>query len=289
LDLLFSGSSVTIHQKYLMQINLINKRRAMKTAVVQPPSILKLVAHEVRWAMIQELASSDYRVQEFVERLGLPQNLVSYHLRKLREGQVVVERRSSADEREVYYHLDLDHFQARYLAAGALIHPAVTGTREDIPVQESSSRHPTLRVLFLCTENSARSQMAEALLRHMSHGAVEAYSAGSQPAEQIHPLARRVMEHMGIDMRQAAPKHFRVFEGQVFDAVITVCDRVVESCSTFPDDPEHIHWSIPDPATIQGTEAEQLHAFEQTSLQLAARIRLFLPLLGQKKRSLREQ
>ena len=73
----------------------------------------------IRWAMVRELASSDYRVQELVERLGLPQNLVSYHLRKLREGHVVIERRSSADEREVYYRLDLDHFQERYLAAGA--------------------------------------------------------------------------------------------------------------------------------------------------------------------------
>ena len=131
-------------------------------------------------------------------------------------------------------------------------------------------------MLFLCTENSARSQMAEALLRHVSHGTVEAYSAGSQPASQIHPLARRVMEHMGIDMRQAIPKQFRVFEGQVFDAVITVCDRVVEVCPTFPDDPEQVHWSFFDPAScarnrsraIPGLRADRLASSHAHSVVL---------------------
>lgn len=253
----------------------------MKTIASQPPSILKLVAHDIRWAVVRELARSDYRVAELVERLQLPQNLLSYHLRKLREGKLVTERRSSADEREVYYRLDLELFQTSYLAAGSLVHPAVTVLAEPVPMQAIPS--PRVRVLFLCTENSARSQMAEALLRQVSRGNVEAYSAGSQPASQIHPLARRVMEQVGIDMREAVPKHFRVFEGQHFDAIITVCDRVVESCPTFPDDPEQIHWSFLDPASVQGTEAEQLHAFEQTSQQLTTRIRLVLPLLERKK------
>ncbi len=259
----------------------------MEATVLQPPSILKLVAHEIRWAMVRELAYSDYRVQELVERLGLPQNLVSYHLRKLREGHLVTERRSSADEREVYYRLDLEQFQERYLAAGSLIHPAVPTLRENAPFLEMPSS--TLRVLFLCTENSARSQMAEALLRHLSHGKVEAYSAGSRSAEQIHPLARHVMEQMGIDMSQAVPKHFQVFEGQSFDVIVTVCDRAVESCPPWPDDPERVHWSFPDPASVQGTEAEQLRAFAQTSQQLVTRMRFLLPLLERKKNGPHEQ
>jgi protein-tyrosine-phosphatase len=261
----------------------------MKTTALQPPSILKLVAHEIRWAIVRELASSDYRVQELVKRLGLPQNLVSYHLRKLREGHLVIERRSSADEREVYYHLDLDQFQRHYLAAGALIHPAITVAMENTPVQEPLSHQPRLRVLFLCTENSARSQMAEVLLRHLSHGKVEAYSAGSQPAEQVHPLARRVMEQTGIDMSQAIPKHFEVFEGQSFDAIVTVCDYAVEACPPWPDNSGRVHWSFPDPASVQGTEAEQLRAFEQTSQQLATCIRFLLPLLERKKNGPHEQ
>lgn len=261
----------------------------MKRAISSLPSILKLVAHEIRWAVIRELACSDYRVQELVERLQLPQNLLSYHLRKLREGLVVTERHSSADEREIYYHLDLDWFQQHYLAAGAMIHPAVAAEIDHAPTLEVFSPHPALRVLFLCTENSARSQMAEALLRHLSHGEVEAYSAGSQPALEVHPLARRVMELVGIEMSQATPKHFQVFEGQAFDAIVTVCDRIVESCPTWPSDPERVHWSLLDPASVQGTEVERLHAFEQIALQLSTRLRLFLTVLTRKQSSPREQ
>jgi protein-tyrosine-phosphatase len=262
----------------------------MDTTTLYPPSILKLIAHEIRWALVRELVRSDYRVQELVEQLQLPQNLISYHLRKLREGHLVTERRSSADEREVYYHLNLEQFQERYLAAGSMIHPVVIAAIANASLQEPYSPNPSPRVLFLCTGNSARSQMAEALLRHLSHRKVEAYSAGSRPAEQIHPLARRVMEQMGIDMSQAVPKHFQVFEGQSFDAIVTVCDCAVEACPSWPDDDsERVHWSFPDPASVQGTEAEQLLAFEQTSQQLATRIRFLLPLLERKKKGPHEQ
>jgi site-specific recombinase XerD len=138
-----------------------------------------------------------------------------------------------------------------------------------------------------CVPRTARSQMAEALLRHLSHGTVEAFSAGSRPAAELHPLARRCMERLGIDTSRAVPKHFEVYRGQRFDVIVTVCDRVLETCPTFPDDPERIHWSFLDPATVQGSEAEQLRAFEQISLQLTTRIRFLLTLL-QRKHSTRE-
>lgn len=254
----------------------------MEHALVHPPEILKLAGHPVRWNLLTFLARSDYRVQDLVEQLHLPQNLVSYHLRQLREGQLVTERRSAADERSIFYRLDLERFQALYLAAGETLHPAMTAEVTAPLPQDMQRNQAPLRVLFLCTENSARSQMAEALLRHLSHGTVEAFSAGSQPAEQLHPLARRCMEAIGIDMSRAVPKHFKLFRGQHFDAIITVCDRVLETCPTFPDDPERIHWSFLDPATVQGSEAERLHAFEQTSLQLTTRIRFLLTLLERK-------
>lgn len=250
----------------------------MEHTLVQPPEVLKLAGHAVRWNVLTSLARSDYRVQDLVEQLSLPQNLVSYHLRQLREGQLVTERRSAADERAIFYRLDLERFQALYLAAGESLHPAVTAPL----AQDLRSNQAPLRVLFLCTENSARSQMAEALLRHLSHGTVEAFSAGSQPAEGLHPLARRCMERLGIEMSRAVPKHFEVFRGQRFDAIVTVCDRVLETCPTFPDDPERIHWSFLDPATLQGSEAEQLRAFEQILLQLTTRIRFLLTLLQRK-------
>lgn len=250
----------------------------MEHTLVQPPEILKLAAHDVRWTLLRRLARSDYRVQDMVGLLHLPQNLVSYHLRKLREGGLVVERRSGADERAVYYHLDLEQFQHLYLGAGSTLHPAITTVLSATPAPQTNSHRSRRRVLFLCTENSARSQMAEALLRHLSQGRVEAFSAGSQPAEQVHPLARLVMERLGFDMSQAVPKHYKVFQGQHFDIIVTVCDRVAEVCPTFPGDPERIHWSFPDPAQVGGSEAEQLRAFEQVSLQLTTRLRLLLTL-----------
>jgi protein-tyrosine-phosphatase len=259
----------------------------MEHTLVQPPEVLKLAGHAVRWNVLTSLARSDYRVQDLVEQLSLPQNLVSYHLRQLREGRLVTERRSAADERAIFYRLDLERFQALYLAAGEMLHPAVTADMTAPRARDLRSNQAPLRVLFLCTENSARSQMAEALLRHLSHGTVEAFSAGSQPAEVLHPLARRCMEGLGIDMSRAVPKHFEVFRGQCFDVIVTVCDRVLETCPTFPDDPQRIHWSFLDPATVHGSEAEQLRAFEQISLQLTMRIRFLLTLL-QRKHSPRE-
>src|SRR5260370_33390531 len=98
----------------------------MEQTLIQPPEVLKLAGHAVRWNVLTSLARSDYRVQDLVERLSIPQNLVSYHLRQLREGQLVTERRSAADERAVFYHLDLQRFQSLYLAAGETLDPVLT-------------------------------------------------------------------------------------------------------------------------------------------------------------------
>lgn len=191
-----------------------------------------------------------------------------------------MERRSSADERSIYYSLDLERLHTLFLAAGEVLHP-VMGSRT-LDMQEEWPLHePPLRVLFLCTENSARSLMAEALLRHLSHGSIEACSAGSQPALCIHPLAVRAMNAVGLDMNQQYPKHVDAFQGRHFDAIITVCDRMRETCPAFPDDAERIHWSFPDPAVVKGSEEECYRAFEQISQQLSTRIRLLLTFLAQ--------
>jgi ArsR family transcriptional regulator, arsenate/arsenite/antimonite-responsive transcriptional repressor / arsenate reductase (thioredoxin) len=256
----------------------------MDTSLASPPEVLKLAGHPVRWNVLMRLARSDYRVQELIEFLKLPQNLVSYHLRQLRNGNLVTERRSSADERSVYYSLDVGQFRALYLEAGEQLHPALTETVADSAEEHTSVPQAPLRVLFLCTQNSARSQMAEALLRKLSNGTIEAYSAGSHPAEQVHPLAVRVIEHAGMDISQAKPKHFEQFIGQHFDAIITVCDNMREVCPVFPDDPERIHWSFADPAQVEGSEEERYQAFEQTSLQLTTRIRLLVILLERQRK-----
>jgi ArsR family transcriptional regulator, arsenate/arsenite/antimonite-responsive transcriptional repressor / arsenate reductase (thioredoxin) len=258
----------------------------MNGVLTAPPAVLRLAGHPIRWSLLTRLARSDYRVQELGAWLHLPQNLVSYHLGQLRAGKLVTERKSSADERSVYYSLDLERFRTLYFQAGEQLHPALADV--DVgPGKEARLDEPPptlLRVLFLCTRNSARSQMAEALLRHLSRGRIEALSAGSHPAEQVHPLAVRAMEHLGIEMGQAHPKHFDRFRDQHFDAIVTVCDRVREVCPVFPDDPERMHWSFPDPAEVEGVEDDQYHAFEQTAMQLVTRIRLLVTLLEREHR-----
>jgi|SoiMethySBSTD1v2_1073268.scaffolds.fasta_scaffold1660333_1 Protein-tyrosine-phosphatase len=136
-----------------------------------------------------------------------------------------------------------------------------------------------LRVLILCTGNSARSQMAEAILRHVGKGAIEVESAGTLPQPDIHPMARRAATKLlNVDMEGQSPKRLDRFRGQHFDYVITVCDHAAESCPVFPGNPERIHWSFEDPAAVVGTEAEKQRAFDSTATQLLARIRQWLSL-----------
>ncbi len=252
--------------------------RNVATSSAQAPGILKLLAHELRWSILVLLGRSDYFGQELVQLLGQPQNLISYHLRKLYEQRLVTERRSTADGRDIYYSLDLTELRTLYFAAGDALHPALQapdtelqGTVLHLPVKK-------VRVLFLCTHNSARSQMAEGILRHLSEGRVEVQSAGSQPLE-LHPLAVQAMARMGIDISQQRSKHFDEFRGQSFDYIITVCDRVRESCPTFPGDPEQVHWSFIDPAAVERSEQERSRAFEQVALQLMNRTRYLVILI----------
>ena len=133
------------------------------------------------------------------------------------------------------------------------------------------------RVLFLCTGNSARSQMAEAILRHLAKGAVEVESAGSDPRARIHPEAREAVRRLfGLEMTGQRPKSMNDFVSEKFDFVITVCDRAAEACPNFPGAPEVICWSLPDPAEAAGTGEERRRAFEDSARDLMQRIRLWL-------------
>ena len=138
-----------------------------------------------------------------------------------------------------------------------------------------------LRVLFLCTGNSSRSQMAEAILRHLAGGRVAVESAGSDPRPEIHPMARDAARKLyGLEMTGQRPKAIAGLVGRPFDYVITVCDRAAESCPTFPGAPEIIRWSLTDPAQASGTEGEKRRAFENSARDLMQRIRLWLALPG---------
>jgi arsenate reductase (thioredoxin) len=136
------------------------------------------------------------------------------------------------------------------------------------------------RVLILCTGNSARSQMAEGLLRHMAGGQMEVFSAGTQPSV-VNPLAVRAMAEHGLDISGHRSKHLREFQSQPFDYVITVCDRAAESCPIFPGPAARLHWGFPDPATAPGSEAERLAVFVQVRDAIEARLKAWLATLGE--------
>ena len=134
-----------------------------------------------------------------------------------------------------------------------------------------------IRVLFVCTGNSARSVMAEALLRRHGGAAFEVYSAGTEP-KGVNPLTLRVLADAGIDGSFARSKSVTEFLGQHFDYVITVCDQARQTCPVFPGVHETLHWDYEDPAEAEGTEEERLAVFRRVFIGLGERIRTFIPL-----------
>jgi protein-tyrosine-phosphatase/DNA-binding transcriptional ArsR family regulator len=238
-----------------------------------PPPFLRLAAHPLRWRLLSELAHSDRRVGELCRLAGRRQSLVSYHLRQLRDGGLVSMRRSAADGRDTYYVLDLGRCGELLAGAGVALHPGLAPTPRPRAGRERGPAR--VRVLFLCTGNSARSQIAEALAEQLSDGAISAASAGSHP-KPLHPNAVRVMRERGIDLAGRRSKHLSEFAGRRFDYVISLCDRVREVCPEFPGGPELIHWSIPDPAREPGGDEETLPAFERTAAELCTRIRFLI-------------
>ncbi len=132
-----------------------------------------------------------------------------------------------------------------------------------------------LRVLILCTANSARSQMAEGLLRHLADGRVEVCSAGAQPFS-VNPYAIRAMDARGIDISGQSSDHIDKYLAQSFDFVITVCDNAAENCPLFPGPARRIHWSFPDPAAVAGDDEVVLAAFVKVRDGLEAQLRQWL-------------
>lgn len=248
-------------------------------APAMPPGFLRLTGHPVRWQLLSELARSDRQVRELTALVGQRQSLTSYHLGQLREAGLVTMRRSSADKRDSYYSLDLAVCRERLAEAGAALHPglrlvpAALTTRAGGPGRQPAQA--PVRVLFLCTGNSARSQMAEAILEQLGGSRVEAASAGSHP-KTLHASAVRVMRERGIDISGRRSKHLSEFVEQRFNYVISLCDRVREVCPDFPGPPEVAHWSMPDPAEEAAADAHSYPAFVRTADELYTRIQFLL-------------
>ncbi|HEU4424036.1 MAG TPA: ArsR family transcriptional regulator [Pilimelia sp.] len=245
------------------------------------PAFVRLAGHPLRWRLLAELARSDLRVRELVNLVGQPQNLVSYHLRLLRDGGLVTATRSSFDGRDSYYHLDLDRCAQALAGTGAALHPALhLGTATHAP-PVPPQRRPGLTVLFVCTGNSARSPIAEALLRQRTAGHVAAISAGSRPKSQLHPNTVRVLRHhFGIDIAGQRPRHLETLTGRRFDYLITLCDKAREVSPEFDSHRRRLHWSIPDPAAAGNDDRASYPAFTRTATDIDARVRHLLPVLA---------
>ena len=179
-----------------------------------------------------------------------------------------------ADQRRVIARQrdDLDRLDGELIDLEATIAAAgrARGSRKERTMPDTP-----IRVLFVCTGNSARSQIAEAVLGRLGGADFEVYSAGTEP-KGVNPYSIRVLADAGIDWSDARSKSVDDFLGQSFDYVITVCDRARQTCPVFPGGGNSLHWGLEDPAEVEGTDAERLAAFKQTYLELNQRIRPFV-------------
>jgi protein-tyrosine-phosphatase len=238
---------------------------------------MRLLAEPVRWRLMRELASGDQRVRELTAAVRQPQNLVSYHLGQLRAAGLVTARRSTYDGRDTYYSLDLAGCAQALAASVSALHPGLA-LAPVVPGTAAAPEPVRRRVLFVCTGNTGRSPMAEALLRHRAGEHVEAASAGIRP-KALHPDAVAVMrDRYRIDITGHRPTQVETVAHDQFDFVITLCDKAREHCPEFPGHPGLIHWSMPDPAAAEGDLAGY-PAFERTATELETRIRFLLPVL----------
>jgi ArsR family transcriptional regulator, arsenate/arsenite/antimonite-responsive transcriptional repressor / arsenate reductase (thioredoxin) len=243
------------------------------------PEFLALASHPVRWHLLAELATSDRHVGELTHLVGQPQALVSYHLGRLRAGGLVSSRRSSFDGRAAYYRAHLDRCGELLSATASALHPGLRPPgRAEHPERPVARRGARVKVLFVCTGNGTRSQIAEALLRDRAGDSVDVASAGTQP-KPMHANTIKVLAEAGIDASEAESKHIALFTARRFEHVITLCDRAREICPEFPGQQRAIHWSIEDPSQQSATSRSTMPAFRAVAADLQQRIDFLIPLI----------
>jgi protein-tyrosine-phosphatase/DNA-binding transcriptional ArsR family regulator len=245
---------------------------------------LQLIADPQRWVLLRELTLSDRRVGELTALVGKPQNLVSYHLGELRSGGLISARRSSADGRDTYYRIDLARCREMFVEAGMALHPGVRLGHQP-PTPATTFRAGKPRVLFLCTGNSARSQIAEAVLDHRSAHTIGARSAGSHP-KPLHSYAVRVMAERGIDIAERSTKHYSRFARSRFSRIVTLCDKVKEVCPDLPGHPTTAHWSIADPSA---EPEDNYPSFVRTADEIEERVEFLIAQIRAETSQTREE
>jgi arsenate reductase len=189
---------------------------------------------------------------------------------------VIAGQRAAIDRQRA----DLDRLESELTDLELTIQAAGRARRES---EETAMSGDPIRVLFVCTGNSARSQISEALLRDFGGPDFAAFSAGTQPGV-VNPYTIRVLDEIGIDWSGARSKSVTEFLGQPFDYVITVCDRARQTCPVFPGEHNTMHWGLDDPAEVEGTDAAKLEAFRRTRTEVATRLRPFVELARKARR-----
>lgn len=223
---------------------------------IRLPAMLRALSHPARLSIFKMLtAEGELSCMELTRRTELAQSTISEHLKVLKDSGLV---RQTGPGLRAQYGINRD---------------AVVWMKHTIASLWEGPM-PPIRVLFLCTGNSARSIIAEALLRDIGGDAFEVCSAGTEP-KGLNPYTVRVLQQAGLPTTNLASKSLVVYEHQKFDYVITVCDRAAETCPVFPGDPERIHWSFTDPAAVEGEEVVRLAAFQETLRGMRKRIEMF--------------
>jgi protein-tyrosine-phosphatase/DNA-binding HxlR family transcriptional regulator len=240
-------------------------------------ALARVLTDAVVWRLVKSLAASDAHLRDLQASLGVQQpEVLEERLKQLEQLGLVTSRTSDAAAGLRYYRLQVDRLRAVVEQVIGALHPSLRLA----PEPETLPAEPVRpRVLFLCTENSARSQLAEVLLRQLSRGSVEAYSAGTRPGA-VNPLVAEILGEAAQGLRS---KHIDEFLGQHFDYVVTVCDRAREACPSFTGADKQLHWSIPDPAAVEGEEARR-RAFSVAACELTQRIRYLLTFMGPRQR-----
>lgn len=258
---------------------MFNKSLLTEEILNEAPSIFKAMADPTRLRILDMLMQGESCNYELTELLGITPSLLSHHLRALREANLVASRRDLIDGRWVYYAANQEavtFWRAWFndMFDSARVQPRTAGCGPEGQLSNWETGEAQQRVLFLCTANSARSQMAEAIVNTRLAGRWEAVSAGTQPAEHVHPVAVATLAELGIDWHGHKTRPADELQGETFDLVVTLCNNARREVPDWVE--SSVHVGFPDPSQAHGTETEVLQVFRKIRDDIAAQIPAFL-------------